>query len=254
MAKNYFSYGIHIFRQRYLNRYVETSLGKVWLVILPITPIILYNFLQQLGVFADSEIGVPKAVFISVGIHFYFTFTSALIEFSNSIVTNSHHLKTSDAKIKDIYLAIYLEVVTTFIIRTIFILGMLFYYDLLSVISVLAILMGGIASILLGSSFGIIASIICVFYRDVSNFISILSFYLLFASGVFAEIDSTNIFISSLQYSPVYFILNEMRSFALDSSTANFSGIFWISFIALLIFTFTFARVDSAKNTIYDYI
>jgi len=223
-------------------------------VILPITPILLYNFLQQFGVFADSTTEVPKAVFISLGIHFYFTFTSALNEFSNSIVTNSHHLKTSDAKIKDIYLAIYFEVGTTFIIRTIFVLVMLIYYELLSVNSVFAILTGGIASILLGSSLGVIASIICIFYRDVSNFISVLSFYLLFASGVFAEINSTNIFISSLQYSPVYFILNEMRSFALGSSTVNFAGIFGISLVTLFVVSFIFNRVDSAKNIIYDYI
>ena len=79
------------------------------------------------------------------------------------------------------------------------------------------------------------------FYKDITNFVSIISFYLLFASGVFRQIEAEGWVWDLLRSSPLYQIIGNTRDyvFGLSTEIASFATISTI-FVALsMVFSLT---------------
>ena len=93
----------------------------------------------------------------------------------------------------------------------------------------------------LGYAVGLILSLIAVIYKDITNFVSIISFYLLFASGVFRQIEAEGWVWDLLRSSPLYQIIGNTRDyvFGLTTEIASFATISTI-FVALsMVFSLT---------------
>ena len=90
-----------------------------------------------------------------------------------------------------------------------------------------------------GYIIGLVLSLFAVIYKDISNFVQILAFYLLFASGVFRQIDGEGFIWDLLRSSPLYMIIGKSRDYVFG----NISDI--SSFVVVIILSLALAFLIS---------
>ena len=88
--------------------------------------------------------------------------------------------------------------------------------------------------------------------RDIANFVAMIGFYLLFASGVFGVIEPTNVFLNILAHSPVYLIIDGVRQIAFFGENPGLNVVLAGTLVPLFLFSFgitAFYRVEHRVNT-----
>lgn len=236
---------LSLFVKNYLNRFADTAMGKVWVFITPITPVLLYNFLQLAGLFGDPQGGIPRSVFLTYGLTLYYAFSETLVTTSGLIINNRGVIISSGTSKILIGFAEILGIIFNFCIRSI-----LFWIIAKSMgvevgVRGLTIFLWGGFMMGLGYVIGLVISLFAVIYKDVTNFIQIIAFYLLFASGVFRQIDGEGIVWDVLRASPLYQIIGNTRDYIFGeflniSSFAVVTGVF--IFLAFLVSLTVFYR------------
>lgn len=208
---------ISLFAKNYLNKYADTALGTMWVFITPIVPIILYNFLQLAGLFGDPDGGIPRSVFLTFGLTLYYGFSEALVS-TTGLITNNRSVIISSGTSKILLgLSELLGTVFNFIIRSVLFWIIVVSMDVDIGLRGFTILIWGCFMMGLGYVLGLVLSLFAVIYKDITNFVQIASFYLLFASGVFREVDAEGLVWDILRASPLYQIIGNTRDFVFGS-------------------------------------
>ena len=216
-----------LYVKNYLSRYAGTALGKLWLLVMPLVPIILYNVLQVSGLFGESNSGIPRSISLTYGLTLYYSFSQTLVSVSGLIINNHGVIVSSGISKILLSFSEVLSVFSDLIIRSIVMLVLLKFMDVEVGFRGLSVLVWGFLLIMLGYSVGLVISLFAVIYRDVVNFIQIVSFYLLFASGVFRPIEGDGLVWDALRSSPLYQVIEKTRSYVFENNL-NFEHIFLI--------------------------
>ena len=77
-----------VFRHNYIYSHKDTWLGVVWIFVNPCIPIFIYNLLQYMDVFSSNYNGIPRAVFLTLGLILYYSFSEALNGFTSFLGAN----------------------------------------------------------------------------------------------------------------------------------------------------------------------
>ena len=202
-----------LYSKNYLHKYEETALGKLWVIVTPIVPVVLYNFLQLAGLFGDPQGGLPRSVFLTYGLTLYYSFSEALVTTTGIIANNRSVIISSGTSKMLISLAELLGTITNFFIRSI-----LFWIIVKSMgvevgIKGVSILFWAALMLSFGWVVGLVLSLFAVVYKDITNFVQIIAFYLLFASGVFRQIDAEGTVWDLLRASPLYQMIGKTRDY-----------------------------------------
>ena len=232
---------ISLFTKNYLNRYADTAMGMLWIFVTPIVPIILYNFLQLAGLFGDPQGGIPRSVFLTYGLTLYYGFSESLVTSTGLIANNRGIIISSGTSKILIGLSELLGILFNFIIRSIV------FWSITKSVGVdlgfrgFSIIMWGFLMIGSGYAVGLMLSLFTVIYKDITNFVSIIAFYLLFASGVFREIDNEGWIWDFLRSSPLYQIIGKTREYVFGQAVevTPFAIIAFVSVALFLISSLT---------------
>ena len=243
-----------LFRRNHLYKYEGMQLRVLWHLIMPCLPIVLYNFLNLLGVFQNTDSDLPKSLIISVGISLYLAFSESFVGCNNALEINKNYIAKTGLGFFACHLSVIYSVVMSFLIRYTVIIFLLIIYKVDFGIGVIVGPFFCLLIIVFGSSIGVLTSIVSVFYKDLSNIIQALAFYLLFASGVFGSIDQTTSIGRALGYLPTYIFVDNGKSIVLGTLEINHQEIIWVSilsaFLAVLAITFT----RNVKGLMLDYM
>ena len=77
-----------IYLRNYFNKYSGMKLHYIWLLLMPCLPLFLYNMLSMIGIFKESEIGLPRAISVSLGIIVYNLFADTFVGITNALEEN----------------------------------------------------------------------------------------------------------------------------------------------------------------------
>ena len=241
-----------LYRRNFLNRYEGMVMGKLWLLVMPCLPIIIYNLLQYLEIFVSSVNEVPRSIYLSTGILVYYAFADSLTSGTDlHIVHKNEILKSGFSKAALIQYNI-MQVLSNSIIRIacLIIMYQISGYPLSGRIALLPLIC--LPCVLFGFTIGLLFGLLVPIYKDIRNVVSIASFYLLFASGVFAEIPDTNSFFGLLRSSPIYRLVIESRWYLFDMpefSAKHFSYLFILSILGFLLSLIIFRRGERTVNS-----
>ena len=242
----------NVFNHNYVHKHRDTLLGYFWIIVNPCIPIIIYNLLQVLGIFSDPQQGVPRAIYLTLGLIVYYSFSESTNILTSFPGRNRVFLLGGGVEKSVVIAASILEVISNFIIRysLYLILLAIHGYSVFKALTIVPLLV--IILIFLGSGIGIILSVFNVILKDVSNVVSMACFYLLFGSGVFGVIEKSNLFFTCLTYSPVYMVINQSREMVFLGG-ATLSTSLAVGMIACLLFFMVslllFYRVETKINT-----
>jgi ABC-type polysaccharide/polyol phosphate export permease len=243
-----------LYRRNFLNRYDGMVLGKLWLLVMPCLPIVIYNVLQYLEVFANLVNEVPRSIYLSVGILIYYSFADSLTGGTNLHIDYKNEiLKTGFSKAALIQFNI-LQVLSDLLIRLSCLLIMYQISGYPMSLKIVLIPLMALPCVFLGFGVGLLLGLLAPVYKDIKNIVSIASFYLLFASGVFATIPDTNLFFSILRLSPIYIVVNESRWFLFGIPEFNFEYFATICGISVVVFLLSMAIFRRAERTVNSYL
>tara|TARA_Y100000588_G_C14085156_1_gene851905 strand:+ start:307 stop:1134 length:828 start_codon:yes stop_codon:yes gene_type:complete len=223
-----------LYERDHINRHKGTAFGKVWVIFNPCIPLIVYNSLQWMGVFGTSSSDVPRVVSLTLGLTIYYTFSEALQSVSGSVVQNQGFIINTGISKMALILSRLYGVVTNFFIRMLaFVVTLLLYADYFTP-KIFLLPLAIIPVLVLALSLGLVLSLLTVIYRDVLPVLSLVTFYLLFCSGVFGRFTETGSFFDVLELSPIYITINGFRDF-LFLGAMQFTTGEWFSLTTCLV-------------------
>jgi len=240
-----------IFLHNFLDIHRQNRLGLLWVIINPCVPLIVYNSMQFLGIFKDTSADIPRSVHLTLGLLIYYAFSDALNSFAICLPQNSQYILRGGVSKLSVYVGTLYEVVANFMIMFIAFILLSHFVGYNVEWRVLCVpLVGGLA-IGLGTVLGVFLSIFYVYFRDLGNILRMFTFYLLFGSGVFGEIEESGVFFDVLRSSSLYKLIGQGRSilfegqFVFDSSILY---VFGISIGLLILFMGFFMRGEKRLN------
>lgn len=240
-----------IFLHNFLDVHRQHRLGLLWVIINPCIPLIVYNSMQFIGIFKDTSADIPRSVHLTLGLLIYYAFSDALNSFAVCLPQNGQYILRGGVSKLSVYTGTFYEVLSNFVI-------MFFAFIVLSYsvgyqvgLTVFYIPLLGLIAISLGTVLGVILSIFYVYYRDLGNVLRMFTFYLLFGSGVFGEIEETGAFFDILRASPLYKLIYQGRSMLFESQLIIDSSTLYIfggSVGLLILFMGFFMRGEKRLN------
>ena len=243
-----------LFLRNHLYAYEGMRLKFIWHFVMPCLPVILYNALNYLGIFASTGDGVPRALIISFGITFYLVFSESIVGCTNCLELNKSYINKTGLDIIPCYVSIVFAVLMSFSIRFLALLVALIFYAEYYTFNLLYAPILALSIIIFGVSIGSMLSIFATFYRDLTNFVQMMAFYLLFASGVFGFIDATTTIGKFVTVLPSYIYVTFSRSVVLGYQEINSSGFIYLAIISFVLFVFAMYLQRNAKSIILNHL
>ncbi|MDA9764937.1 ABC transporter permease [Opitutales bacterium] len=240
-----------IFLHNFLDVHRQNRLGLLWVVINPCIPLIVYNSMQFLGIFKDTSADIPRSVHLTLGLLIYYAFSDALNSFAVCLPQNSQYILRGGVSKLSVYAGTFYEVVSNFMIMFVAFILLSYSVGYQVGLTVFCIPLVGLIAIVLGTVLGVFLSIFYVYYRDLGNMLRMFTFYLLFGSGVFGEIEETGAFFDVLRSSPLYKLISQGRTMLFEGQFTFDSSIllvFGMSLGLFILFMGFFMRGEKRLN------
>lgn len=228
-------------------RYKQTFIGVAWALFQPFVTMVVFSVFFGTLAKIPSD-GVPYPIFVYVGLLFWQFFSGALLDTSNALITNQ-------AIITKIYFPRIIlpisSVITQFIdflIGTIILIGLMFYYGYtpyLSGLLLLPILL--IVTFMASIGLGLVLAALNVKYRDVRYILPFFIQLLLFVTPVIYPAGIAGKYSWILAFNPMMGVIQSARAALLGTTTINWTLIsisICATFILLLIGLYVFKKTE----------
>lgn len=190
------------FKKDFFSQYKQSGLGMLWSIILPIIPVSAYLFLGYLRVL-DVKGAIPFPVYIISGMTFWLLLNGGIVSGMGAIQKDKYLLTKIDIPLIVVILSRYGSVCADTLIRLIFLIFILFFYNIVPNFNIILIPFVVLPLVCFGFGLGIILGIFNSANSDIGNVSNMFLTYGMFVSsvifpmpteGIFGLINSLNIF------------------------------------------------------------
>jgi len=164
-------------------RYNNTFIGILWVVLKPLSAVIVFTFLFSKVARIESQ-ELPYPIFAFAGIAPWFFFSNTVSNCSNSLISNSNLITKVYFPRLIIPAAALVAGLVDFCITLVFMFSLMLYYDLRLSYTLVLLPFLVIVTSLLTLSAGILTSALTVKYRDVQHILPFLLQLMMFATPV----------------------------------------------------------------------
>jgi ABC-type polysaccharide/polyol phosphate export permease len=222
-------------------RYLETFGGILWSFLLPIASVFTYWAVFSLGFKATGPNEIPFVIYFITGYLPWSFFSECLIATTNSITSNKHLVKkmifpTETIPVIEIISATYSHIILLLLSLMLIILhgisiNIYFFQIIYAYLCLVSLVLG----------LGWILSSLNVFYRDISQIISVLLNFWFWATPVVWSIELIpNNYRWIMNFNPAYHILEAYRNSLIYNSSIfnniNSLILFWAICLSILLF------------------
>jgi len=209
---------IDLANKDFKGRYAASYLGAIWAFVQPIVTILIYVFVFQFGLKATPPKAagdVPYSLWLTVGIVPWFFFQDALMSATNSLMEFSYLVKKIVFKISVLPIVKIIAVfyVHVFFVFLLVLLSMIFGY--MPHLYMLQTIYYTAAAIILLLGLSYITASTVVFFRDLSQIISVLLQFGMWLTPIMWTMDTMGIENELMQrlfkLNPMYYIVNGYR-------------------------------------------
>ncbi len=171
------------FKKDFFFQYKQSGLGMLWSMILPIIPVSAYLFLGYLRVL-DVRGAIPFPVYIISGMTFWLLLKDGIISGMRAIQQDKNILTKIDMPLIVVILSRYGSVCANTLIRLIFLIFILFFYNIVPNLNIILIPFVVLPLVCFGFGLGIILGIFNSVNNDIGNVSNMFLTYGMFASSV----------------------------------------------------------------------
>lgn len=190
------------FKKDFFSQYKQSGLGMLWSLIMPIIPVSAYLFLGYLRVL-DVRGAIPFPVYIITGMTFWLLLKDGIISGMGAIQQDKGILTKIDTPLIVVILSKYGSVCANTLIRLVFLIFILFFYNIIPNLNIILIPFVLLPLVCFGFGLGILLGIFNSANSDIGNVSNMLLTYGMFASsvifpmpteGILGLVNSLNIF------------------------------------------------------------
>lgn len=171
------------FKKDFFSQYKQSGLGMLWSIILPIIPVSAYLFLGYLRVL-NVRGEIPFQVYIISGMTFWLLLRGGIVSGMGAIQRDKNLLTRINIPLIVVILSRYGNVCADTLIRLIFLVFILFFYDMTPNFNIILVPFVVLPLVCFGFGLGIILGILNSANSDIGNVSNIFLTYGMFASSV----------------------------------------------------------------------
>ena len=214
-------------------RYKQTSIGIAWAIFQPFITMVIFSIFFGSLAKVPSD-GVPYPIFVYVGLLFWQFFSTALSDTSNTLISNQSII----TKVYFPRLILPISSVMTkfvdFLIATLILIGLMFYYGYMPHLSGLLILpLLLLITFMASTGLGLFLASINVKYRDVRYALPFFVQIMLFLTPVIYPASIAGKYSYLLALNPMTGVIQSARAAILGATPIN-----WLLIIISLVVTF----------------
>ncbi len=202
-------------------------LGWLWVIVMPLIPICLYIFLQEIG-FLKSSNQMARSFYVVFGITFWEVFSDSTLKVMSAPVDNRDILKKKKIPFFPIYIAALGQPFLIFLIRLPLMYFLAFKFSALSPFALLLLPLTFLPFAGIGLALGMFLSVFYCYIRDIKNVLAIFFKYMMFLSGVIIPVPSVFQGLKFLELNFIYILIDNIRLYLF-----NGQGSFRLTFVIL---------------------
>jgi len=234
-----------------MTRYRQSGLHLLWMVVQPISVIIVYAIVFRQILKVDGD-GLPYLSFIVVGMVIWRYFTLGLSQ-STCLIDQSNVISKIKFRREIVPLSACIGGLTDLAIGTVALVVVAAIQGIAPSIELLALIPLYVALILYTASAAIVISTVTVFARDVALAMPTVIQLLFFATPVMYAIDQVEENFGFLGYvNPFWFIIEAARDAALRETWPSLTGMLFQLVVASLVFAGSVWYLRSIEHRIVD--
>jgi lipopolysaccharide transport system permease protein len=228
-------------------RYKQTFIGVAWAIFQPFITMVVFSVFFGALVKVPSD-GVPYPIFVYVGLLFWQFFSSALSETSNALLSNQSIITKVYFPRLILPISGVITKLVDFLIATIILVGLMFYYGYMPHISGLLILpLLLLISFMAAMGLGLFLASVNVKYRDVRYALPFFIQIMLFVTPVIYPASIAGKYSYLLAINPMMGVIQNARAAILGTAPINWLLIsisLVVTFILMVFGTYVFKKTE----------
>ncbi len=241
-----YTFGVRDFRQRYQ----ESYLGIVWVVIQPLTLLIVIATVVHFGLRGGGNTETPYLVFLATGYIPWLFFSSSCSQTTNAYKKYSYVVKNINIPPILLLFAVFLSNIFVHAILAVILLVLLFYYGYLPGLTYFQIFYYFTAASIFGFSIALVTSSLFVFLRDIEKIVGIVLQFGFWLSPILWDKSKIPPNLRwTVDFNPINYIISGYRDTILYQAHFYESGIqavyFWcLTFFILIVGGLLYKRLN----------
>ena len=224
-----------LFVRDFLARYKQTALGFLWVVITPLVAVGTFMFLQKSGILNIGDVGIPYPAWALLGLSIWQLFAGGVMSCNGSITAGgSMVVKINFPKETLVFVAMSHTVVDV-LIRLALVVVVFALYGIAPAWTVILFPLSLVPLFLFTLGLGLLLAALNSLVRDVGNFVSLVTIFLLFMTpvlwtqkpGLFAEVS---------KYNPLSGLLSAPRDLVISGFIKEPFHYLWASVFSFVLF------------------
>lgn len=219
-------------------QYRQSFLGYIWAFLPPLFVMAVWVFLNSQKIINVEDPGMPYPVFVLTGTVLWQTFVDALNSPLKVVMESKGMLAKINFPREALIFAGIGEVLFNFLIRILLLAGVMAWFQVSVPTTILLVLPGVLALILLGMAFGILLTPLGILYNDIGRTVMIVTQVWFFLTPVVYPLPKSGFAATLTQFNPVTPVLITTREWLTVGSSSQLTGFIVVSGFAIIFLMF----------------
>lgn len=219
------------FKREFNSAQSGAGLGRIWSLLLPLTPLGAYTLLSVMRLFPSRD-DMPAAVFVCTGVTVWFLLIDSLAEPVRSLEARHGSISQTSYPFLGVVLSGFGQAVFQFLVRVVALVVVAAAFGAVPSLYALAALPVLLFAVIFFFSIGLVLGVLNLINRDVGNFLRVSLQYLIFFSGAIFPLSQIPQLQFLAQYNPFYIVVDGVRSLVFTGSFDNLTGLMWMGLAA----------------------
>ena len=215
-------------------RYRQSLLGYVWAFLPPLATAIPFVFLRSQGLFTTGATTIPYPAYVMISLLFWQVFVDSVQSPLKAVIAAKPMLAKIQFPPEAILMAGLGDVLFSFLIRLVLLVGVLFWYRLVPPVTVVFVPVVVVALIMLGFMVGLVVTPFGVLYSDVTSSLSIITTFWMFFTPVVYPARETGLAVLVSRWNPVSPMIIVGRDWLTVGATAFLPEFLVVSLMSLV--------------------
>jgi homopolymeric O-antigen transport system permease protein len=215
-------------------RYRQSLLGYVWAFLPPLATAIPFVFLRSQGLFTTGTTVIPYPAYVMISLLFWQVFVDSVQSPLKAVIAAKPMLSKIQFPPEAILMAGLGDVLFSFLIRLVLLVGVLFWYRLVPPVTVVFVPFVVVALIMLGFMVGLVVTPFGVLYSDVTSSLSIITTFWMFFTPVVYPARETGLAVLVSRWNPVSPMIIVGRDWLTVGTTAFLPEFLVVSLMSLI--------------------
>ena len=237
-----------IVKKNFSSKYKDSVLGMVWTILSPLLMMGLFTILFS-TLFGKNIDNYP--VYFLCGWCIYNFFNSSITISMNSLKGNKNILQKTPVPKYIFILGSIISELLNFIIMLILLVVIMAITHSTFYVTIILFFIPIISLFIMITGLGLVLSIVCVYYTDIQHLWSVLSMFLMYASGIFYPMSIIpNPYKQYLLLNPIYWVINQFRCLVYHGIIPQIDYMINLFLLSLIILVFGIIIFKKFENKI----